>query len=115
MKDFTVSFSLSDSEYLTAVRLVVGAICSASDEDIDATEDFKVCVTESCIILKNCGFENAVITFKADGGVGAEVEGFGGAPSDADNEFSLALVSALVSECNIERKNGVIGKVILKI
>jgi hypothetical protein len=115
MKDFKISFALSDSEYLTAVRLVVGAICSAAEQDIDATEDFKVCVTESCIILNNCGNERAEITFKTQDGVSAEVKGCGGKLQEGDNEFSLALISALVSSCEIEKDGQAITKVVLKI
>lgn len=113
MKDFKLNFSLCDREYLTAVRLVVGAVLACEDADLDATEDFKVCVTESCIILKNCGYEGVEITFKTDGAVKAEVCGLGGKPAAADNEFSLALVSALVSDCEILRDGEAINKVTL--
>jgi hypothetical protein len=120
MKDFKINFALADSSYLTAVRLVVGAICAQSDVDLDCTEDFKVCVTESCLILKNCGFDRAEITFKKGDGqnksnVVAEVCGIGGTPCEGDNELSLALVSALVASCKIEKTQNVIGKVILGI
>jgi hypothetical protein len=54
MKDLKISFALKDSEYMTALRLVAGAVCALGDVDIDSCEDFKVCVTESCIMLKNC-------------------------------------------------------------
>lgn len=116
MKDFKINFSLSDSEYMTAVRLVVGAICSIADEDIDITEDFKVCVTESCLILKNGGFDEVELSFSVADGVMATVSGIGGAALPAgDNEFSLALVSALVSSCEIEKQGDIINKVILKV
>lgn len=115
MKDFKVAFALEDSEYMTAVRLVVGAICSSANVDVDASEDFKVCVTESCIILKNCGFENAQISLSTANGVQAEVKGEGGQVKEGDNDFSLALISALVSSCDIEENNNVISKVMLKI
>lgn len=116
MKRFKIHFELADSEYMTAVRLVVGAICSVADIDIDAAEDFKVCVTESCIILKNSGFEEAEIEFCTADGVTAAVSGLrGGAAQSGDNDFSLALVSALVSSCDIEKQGGVISKVILRV
>ena len=53
MKQFSVSFDLSDSEFYTALRLVAGAFCSIAEKDVDTTEDFKVCVTESALMLKN--------------------------------------------------------------
>lgn len=117
MKHFKISFDLADTEYLTAVRLVVGAICSVANTDIDSAEDLKLCVTESCIMLKNSGFGSVGIDFSASSdGVTAAVSGAGGSALQAgDYEFSLALVSALVSSCDIEKQGGVINKVILKI
>lgn len=116
MKSFKISFALADSEYLTAVRLVVGAICSVADVDVDAAEDFKVCVTESCIMLKNSGYHGVNIEFSVHGGVSATVCGEGEKGDvAADNDFSLALVSALVTSCDIERQGQSISKVILSI
>ncbi len=115
MKDFNVEFCLADSEYMTALRLAVGAVCAAADTDVDGAEDMKVCVTESCLILKNCGFESAKIALSAEGGVHATVQGTGGNPTESDNEFSLALVSALVADCSLERQGGVISKLVLKL
>ena len=115
MREFSVKFHLSDSAYMTALRLVAGAICSAQDIDVDTSEDFKVCVTESAIILKNCGFESADFTFAAEDGVMCTVTGEGGKPHESENAFSLALVSALVSECNIEDEGGIVKRVILKV
>ena len=51
MKELSVKFNLADSEFYTALRLVAGALCSIADKDVDAAEDFKVCVTESALIL----------------------------------------------------------------
>lgn len=113
MKTFEIKFCLADSEYLTALRLAVGAVCSASDLDVDSAEDMKVCVTESCLILKGCGFESAKVTLKSSGGFTAEIAGEGGEPVPAENDFSLALVSALVGGLDIERKRDVIYKLTL--
>lgn len=115
MKDFTVKFHLSDSEYMTALRLVCGAVCSAHGLDLDELEDFKVCVTESAIILKNCGFEEVTATFPGGEEVVCTVYGEGGTPKEGENELSLALVSALVKECDIVRRGDIIERVTLKI
>ena len=115
MKEMCVKFHLADSAYMTALRLVAGAVCSAHDIDVDTSEDFKVCVTESAIILKNCGFEMAKVTFSGGDSVCCVVEGEGGSPVASENDFSLALISALVGECNIEKHGEIIGKVALKI
>ncbi len=116
MKPFVVKFCLADSEYMTAIRLAVGAVCAAGDIDVDGAEDMKVCVTESCLVLNACGFDEAEISLKSlNGGFTASVEGIGGTPRESDSEFSLALVSALVSSCDIQRKDGAIYKLILKL
>ena len=113
MKAFEIKFCLADSEYLTALRLAVGAVCSAHDLDVDSVEDMKVCVTESCLILKGCGFESAKVSLKNSGGFTAEISGEGGSPKHNENDFSLALVSALVSGLDIERKQDIIYKLTL--
>lgn len=114
MKKFSVEFNLCDSEYMTALRLVAGAVASVADADVDVLEDFKVCVTESALILKNCGFEKVRGVFDADG-VTASLEGAGGKPVNGDCELSLALIGAMVQSCDIEKKDGIICKVTLKI
>ncbi|MGN0807740.1 MAG: hypothetical protein ACI4MN_04750 [Candidatus Coproplasma sp.] len=115
MKTFTVKFCLSDSEFMTAVRLTVGAVCTLADVDVDTLEDMKVCVTESCLFLKSCGYDDVVIDLGYGEGVCAKVSGEGGNPHTCDNEFSLALVSALVPDCEIERKDGLVNGLTLKI
>ena len=115
MKAFTVEFYLSDSEYLTALRLVAGAVCSAADIDVDALEDFKVCVTESALVLKNGGFEKVKAEFDADKGVKATLTGLGSKAKKGDSELSLALIGALVESCDINEKNGIIDRITLKI
>lgn len=114
MRDLVIKFYLADSAYMTALRLVSGAYLALHDIDVDASEDFKVCVTESAIILKNCGFEQAEITF-CGGDAACTVKGKGGTPRESENDFSLALISALVKSCEIERKGGIIERVTLKI
>ena len=115
MKAFTVEFYLSDSEYLTALRLVSGAVCSAADIDIDKLEDFKVCVTESALILKNCGFERVQVQFITKNGVVATITGEDGKPKKGENDLSLALIGALVESFEIAEKNGIIDRITLKI
>lgn len=115
MREFTVEFCLADSEYMTALRLAVGAVCAAADTDVDSAEDMKVCVTESCLILKNGGFANVKIRLGCKGGVYAIVQGEGGQPKPCDDQFSLALVSALVSSCELSENGGVIDQIMLKL
>ena len=114
MKDLTVKFNLADDEYLTALRLVAGAVCTAREADVDTMEDIKVCITESALILKNSGFESVEATFCGDGTI--YVLGIGGSPEEGDNDLSVALISALFEDCQfIVRRGGIIEKVILKV
>ncbi len=115
MKEFCVSFDLEHSEFNTALRLVAGAFCSLAEKDVDAAEDFKVCVTESALILRNCGFARLCAKFSAQDGLKAVLSGEGGAPRDADNELSLALIGALVENCGIDRRGGIITAVTLEL
>lgn len=115
MKELELRFNLADSEYLTALRLVTGAVCSAHEVDFDTLEDFKVCVTESALMLKNCGFEKVFVKFVGGENVCCEISGEGGTPKEGENELSLALISALVGECDIARRGEIVEKVILKI
>ncbi|MCD8294850.1 MAG: hypothetical protein LUE27_06395 [Clostridia bacterium] len=115
MNKLKLEFDLKDSVYNTAIRLVAGAVCMINDEDIDDMEDFKVCVTESLLILRSSGYEHAECVFSADGGTMCLVSGQGGAPADnADNDLSLALISALVKKCDIRKSGGVIRSIQLE-
>lgn len=111
MKTFDVEFRLCDSEFFTALRLVASAVCTAADIDVDKLEDFKVCVTESALILKNCGFERVKVSFRIGEDVGALIEGIGGTPKKGDNELSLELIGALVKNCDFSGSDGKIEKV----
>lgn len=117
MKEFFVSFELKNSEFNTALRLVAGAFCTLAERNVDEAEDFKVCVTESALILKNCGFDRLNAKFSAEDGVKAVLSGEGGTPAEVngENELSLALISALVEKCGIERREGVINSVTLEL
>lgn len=115
MKDLFVDFDLSDGKYLTALRLVAGAVCSVGDVPVDLLEDFKLCVAECAIILKNEGYLRASASFSVGDGVRVEVEGKGGSPAPADNSISLSLISALLDDCDIVRDGDLILKVSLHI
>jgi hypothetical protein len=43
------------------------------------------------------------------------IEGEGGNPAEGENELSLALISALVDSCEIERRGEIITKVKIKV
>ena len=109
---FSVSLPLT-GEYLTTVRLTTGGLCSLVGFDVDFAEDFKVCVTESLLILKRNGYKSAKIDFSVGEALGCAVVGeeFGGAQEDAiEDEISRALLSALLGEVHFEtNENGVVS------
>ena len=74
MEKFSVTLPLS-GEYLTTVRLTTGGLCALAGFDVDATEDFKVCVTESLLILRRNGFSNAEILFTVGEALGCKLCG----------------------------------------
>ncbi|MCD8205720.1 MAG: hypothetical protein LUD29_03810 [Clostridia bacterium] len=115
MKDLIVRFNLSDDKYITAVRLVAGAVCALAETDVEAANDFKVSVTEGVIMLRNSGCEEVEIAFSCEGGVNASVTGFGGTPHAAENDFSVTLLSALLSGFDMEEKDGVVKRLLLRL
>ena len=103
MEKFSVTLPLT-GEYLTTVRLTTGGLCSLAGFDVDGTEDFKVCVTESLLILKRNGFSSAVIDFSVDEALGCVVRGkdIDGERTDAfEDEISYALLSALLGKVEL--------------
>ncbi len=103
MEKFSINTPLT-GEYFTTVRLTVGGLCALSGFDVDTAEDFKVCVTESLLILKRNGFSFAKVEFSlgealacavcGEGEVGAKEEGF-------EDEISHALLQALLGKVEI--------------
>ena len=93
MEKFCVTLPLT-GEYLTTVRLTTGGLCSLVGFDVDTAEDYKVCVTESLLILKRNGFTTADILFTVGEALGCKVVGkdAGGEKADSfEDEISYAL------------------------
>ena len=114
MEKFSVSLPLT-GEYLTTVRLTVGGLCSLMDFDVDLAEDYKVCVTESLLILKRNGFSRADLLFTVGETLSCAVCGkdFNG-EKDAglENEISRALLGALLGKVEfVEDKNGNVERI----
>lgn len=118
MDKFTVSLPLT-GEFLTTVRLTTGGLCSLAGFDVDAAEDFKVCVTESLLILKRNGFSSATITFTVGEALACEVQGDclnGDKEESIEEEISRALLSALLGDVEfIKDKTGsIIEKIVFE-
>ena len=100
MGKFSVTLPLT-GEYLTTVRLTTGGLCSLVGFDVDGAEDYKVCVTESLLILKRNGFTTATIEFSVGEALACRVMGaeVGGEQEDSfEDEISHALLSALLGK-----------------
>lgn len=102
-------FSLSlDSALFTTVRLSVGGLASAAGLDVDETEDFKVCVTESLLLFKRNGYLRCEAHFTLGEGVlsarlTAADEGGEREDSEMENEISMALLGVLVDEAEFTK------------
>ena len=107
MQKFLVTLPLT-GEYLTTVRLTTGGLCALVGFNVDETEDFKVCVTESLLILKRNGYAAATITFEVGEALGCAIVGVGERGEKVDefeDEISSALLSALVGKVNFTKEN----------
>ena len=100
MENFLIELPLM-GEYLTTVRLTTGGLCTLAGFDVDAAEDYKVCVTESLLILKRNGFTRATIAFTVGDALAFNVKGLektGEREDSMEDEISHALLAALVGE-----------------
>lgn len=106
---------LMGADYFTTVRLAVGGVCAMAGADLDAAEDFKVCVTEALLILKRGGALCADVSFEIGGGIKADVKrvsrGVADNTADGDNEISLALLGALVDGATYTKDGGEICEI----
>ena len=114
MSKFSVTMPLT-GEYLTTVRLTTGGLCSLVGFDVDSAEDYKVCVTESLLILKRNGYTAATIDFTVGETLACRICGTAqdGEKEDAvENEISRALLGALLGEVELEtNENGEVSGV----
>lgn len=95
-------------ELMTTLRLTTGGICSFVGLDIEDTEDCKVCVTESLLLLMHSGYPAARVSFSEDEGVLVRIEADGSSiegQESADDGISCALLGALARDVNIEKEN----------
>lgn len=99
----------TESGLMTTARLTTGGLCSLVGLDLDKSEDCKVCLTESLLLLSHRGFSAVRVSFFQEEGLTVRAVGEG-EPSNADvcdeDEISLALLSALCDSVSTERKGG---------
>ena len=103
-----------ESNLMTTVRLAAGGICSLAGLDLDASEDFKVCVTEGLLLLMHAGFRCALAEFCESDGVRVMLTGEArdtAASDSTDDEIGAALLIALAENVEVEREEGVPVKI----
>ena len=117
MDKFFVQLPIS-GDYLTTVRLTTGGLCSLVGFDVDLAEDYKVCVTESLLILKRNGYTSAKISFTVGEKLSCEICGVDFTQAEDDeleNEISTALLRALVGEVEfVAGDNGKVEKIVFE-
>jgi hypothetical protein len=111
MNVFSLKMPLN-GEYMTTVRLTVGGLCALAGFDVDGAEDYKVCVTESLLILQRNGFTHASLTFTVGETLACRLvgEGEGTPTSTAEDDISYALLSALLGKVDYTKDGA--GKVL---
>ncbi len=105
----TLQFPLK-REIMTTVRLVTGGVCSLAGLGLDASEDCKVCVTESLLLLIRRGYTEAKVSFCRDETLKICLEGSGetvSAEPSVEEEISVALLQALVENLQTVKENGI--------
>ncbi len=97
-----------EKEGMTTVRLATGGVCSQLGFDLDASEDCKVCVTESLLLLMHAGYACAELVFASENGLHVRVSGDGQGLGTAceEDDISFALLGALAYGVNTEKREG---------
>ena len=117
MEKFFIELPLT-GEYLTTVRLTTGGLCALAGFDVDATEDYKVCVTESLLILKRNGYTRASIVFTVGEALGCAITGeecYTQAEKNMEDELSYALLTALLGKVDFEKdETGALRKIVFE-
>ncbi len=116
MERFSIQTPLT-GDYFTTVRLTVGGLCALSGFDVDLAEDFKVCVTESLLILKRNGFSLAKITFGLGEALSCEIGGegeLGDKEEGFEDEISHALLTALLGKVEIVKDTDRVIKIVFE-
>ena len=102
------------NEILTTVRLTTGGICSLAGLSFDDSEDCKVCVTESLLLLSHRGYRRARITYFREDGLTVAIEGDDRSGQEVkanEDEISAALVQALAQNVVMDKAGERIGKI----
>lgn len=100
---------------MTTVRLATGGVAASFGLGLDDSEDLKLCVTESLLLLLHGGKTHAQVSFSEEEAqlyitvVGEGKAENGGTMSEDD--ISEALLEALAEEVDLEKTDGRVGRV----
>lgn len=113
----TLRFPLK-RELMTTVRLATGGVCSLAGLNVDESEDCKLCVTESLLLLLYAGYPAAKISFDMEDSLGVSLEGEGDAegsvPPAEGEEISVALLQALVEGLEMTKEDGGVRRIFFR-
>jgi len=112
---FYLEFPLK-KEFFTTIRLTAGGICSQAGFDIEDIEDFKLCVSEACLILMRNDYCKAFVEFKINGGLSAIISGGDCKKNNDMNDeiaenISLSLINELVSEVEFVKQDKILKQI----
>ena len=103
-----------ESGLMTTARLTAGGICSLFGLDLEESEDCKVCLTESLLLLRHAGYSEAAIRFADDSALSICITGEGtaqGAEEHAEDEISYALLGALNDSVVTKKEGGRLSEI----
>lgn len=97
-----------DPGIMTTVRLATGGVCALAGFGIEDTEDCKVCVTESLLLLLHGGAESASLVFERGEKLNVVIEAeHCRARNNSEEEISVALLSALAENFHVSAEGDV--------
>ncbi len=103
-----------ESGLMTTARLATGGVCSLAGLDLDTSEDCKVCLTESLLLLMHRGFSAVRVRFFEDEGLLVRAAGTGEireAGEYPEDEISFALLGALNGSVTTAKKGGKLAEI----
>ena len=116
MKELMTLYFPLGSDKMTTVRLATGGLSALAGLGLDESEDCKVCVTESLLLLMHRGYASARVTFSMDEGLLVHIAGEGegdGTPAEED-EISFALLTALNGTVQTVQSNGKLAEIMFR-
>ncbi|MBR7185939.1 MAG: hypothetical protein IKD43_00340 [Clostridia bacterium] len=114
MKELMLLKVPTAGEIMTTVRLATGGLGSLTGLGLEESEDCKVCVTESLLLLRHAGYLAASINFCEDDGLFVCIMGEGEIVNPApmpEDEISAALLEALAADVKTEKREGALYRV----